>query len=167
MAKVGRNDPCPCGSGRKHKRCCLQVKAQPAARSVDGDRPLFVNQEIARLLENAAFRARSFRLIGALVFFATDRGDAWLLELTEQDALPVARAGTPLDITVAETEETLEIGWTHSFAVKGSLLITTSYLDGAVSSHEGCPVREIRDAVEQLRRQLSPRELESIRIRGE
>lgn len=22
--KVGRNDPCPCGSGRKHKRCCLK-----------------------------------------------------------------------------------------------------------------------------------------------
>jgi hypothetical protein len=22
-AKVGRNDPCPCGSGKKHKRCCL------------------------------------------------------------------------------------------------------------------------------------------------
>jgi uncharacterized protein YecA (UPF0149 family) len=21
--KVGRNDPCPCGSGRKFKRCCL------------------------------------------------------------------------------------------------------------------------------------------------
>lgn len=21
-AKVGRNDSCPCGSGRKHKRCC-------------------------------------------------------------------------------------------------------------------------------------------------
>ena len=23
MAKVGRNAPCPCGSGRKYKRCCL------------------------------------------------------------------------------------------------------------------------------------------------
>jgi preprotein translocase subunit SecA len=22
--KVGRNDPCPCGSGRKYKRCCGQ-----------------------------------------------------------------------------------------------------------------------------------------------
>ena len=22
MRKVGRNDPCPCGSGRKVKRCC-------------------------------------------------------------------------------------------------------------------------------------------------
>ena len=21
-AKVGRNEPCPCGSGKKHKRCC-------------------------------------------------------------------------------------------------------------------------------------------------
>jgi hypothetical protein len=23
VAKVGRNDPCPCGSGRKYKFCCL------------------------------------------------------------------------------------------------------------------------------------------------
>jgi DNA-binding SARP family transcriptional activator len=22
MAKIGRNDPCPCGSGRKYKKCC-------------------------------------------------------------------------------------------------------------------------------------------------
>ena len=22
--KIGRNDPCPCGSGRKYKRCCLR-----------------------------------------------------------------------------------------------------------------------------------------------
>ena len=22
VAKVGHNDPCPCGSGRKRKRCC-------------------------------------------------------------------------------------------------------------------------------------------------
>lgn len=21
-ARAGRNDPCPCGSGKKHKRCC-------------------------------------------------------------------------------------------------------------------------------------------------
>jgi hypothetical protein len=21
--KIGRNDPCPCGSGRKYKRCCI------------------------------------------------------------------------------------------------------------------------------------------------
>ena len=21
--KIGRNQPCPCGSGKKHKKCCL------------------------------------------------------------------------------------------------------------------------------------------------
>ena len=28
MAKVGRNEPCPCGSGLKHKKCCLNKKEQ-------------------------------------------------------------------------------------------------------------------------------------------
>jgi uncharacterized protein YecA (UPF0149 family) len=23
--KVGRNDPCPCGSGKKFKKCCLRA----------------------------------------------------------------------------------------------------------------------------------------------
>ena len=27
MTKAGRNDPCPCGSGLKHKRCCLKDEA--------------------------------------------------------------------------------------------------------------------------------------------
>ncbi len=31
MSGPGRNDPCPCGSGRKYKRCCL-----PAAEAVHG-----------------------------------------------------------------------------------------------------------------------------------
>ncbi|MCB1865930.1 MAG: SEC-C domain-containing protein [Chromatiales bacterium] len=26
--KVGRNDPCPCGSGKKYKKCCGQAQAQ-------------------------------------------------------------------------------------------------------------------------------------------
>ncbi len=24
--KIGRNDPCPCGSGKKYKQCCLAKK---------------------------------------------------------------------------------------------------------------------------------------------
>jgi Flp pilus assembly protein TadD len=30
MAQIGRNDPCPCGSGKKYKRCC-SAKDQVAA----------------------------------------------------------------------------------------------------------------------------------------
>lgn len=28
---IGRNDPCPCGSGRKHKHCCLRAAVTPSA----------------------------------------------------------------------------------------------------------------------------------------
>lgn len=24
MSKIGRNDPCPCGSSKKYKKCCLE-----------------------------------------------------------------------------------------------------------------------------------------------
>ena len=29
--KVGRNDPCPCGSGKKYKRCCLSKEEETRA----------------------------------------------------------------------------------------------------------------------------------------
>ena len=31
MLKIGRNDPCPCGSGKKYKKCCLYKAASPVA----------------------------------------------------------------------------------------------------------------------------------------
>lgn len=34
--KVGRNDPCPCGSGKKYKSCCLQN--QPKGSTIFGGR---------------------------------------------------------------------------------------------------------------------------------
>jgi predicted O-linked N-acetylglucosamine transferase (SPINDLY family) len=33
MTKPGRNDPCPCGSGKKHKHCCERKAAAPQAVS--------------------------------------------------------------------------------------------------------------------------------------
>lgn len=43
MPKVGRNEPCPCGSGKKYKRCCLdkdqafEQEALAAARQIRDD----------------------------------------------------------------------------------------------------------------------------------
>jgi hypothetical protein len=42
--KVGRNDPCPCGSGLKYKKCCLEkdrtkksgVKKEGTASKIKG-----------------------------------------------------------------------------------------------------------------------------------
>ena len=50
--KIGRNDPCPCGSGRKYKQCCLKDKP-----GVIGPDPA-----IAKLLETALRHHRAGRL---------------------------------------------------------------------------------------------------------
>jgi hypothetical protein len=35
MQKTGRNDPCPCGSGKKYKKCCeMQAKPKKFTASV-------------------------------------------------------------------------------------------------------------------------------------
>jgi len=45
--KVGRNDPCPCGSGKKYKKCCLpkdeliRVAPPPATQAPEPDATLF------------------------------------------------------------------------------------------------------------------------------
>jgi len=32
--KIGRNDPCPCGSGKKYKKCCLDSKSVPINKTI-------------------------------------------------------------------------------------------------------------------------------------
>lgn len=39
--KVGPNQPCPCGSGRKYKKCCASVEDSGAAQFAYNDRKLF------------------------------------------------------------------------------------------------------------------------------
>ena len=47
MVKIGRNAPCPCGSGKKYKRCCLSV--QQKKRPVKKQRFVPVYTELDQL----------------------------------------------------------------------------------------------------------------------
>ncbi len=38
VSKIGRNDPCPCGSGKKYKHCCLQKEAAGKSEAMSRDR---------------------------------------------------------------------------------------------------------------------------------
>ena len=60
--RVGRNDPCPCGSGRKYKKCHLGTEPPPA-RHTEGDDTV---------------HADDARLVGAILNWAARRyGSAW------------------------------------------------------------------------------------------
>jgi hypothetical protein len=46
MAKIGRNDPCPCGSGKKHKRCCLGAPVAQELAGTNANVPAQLHQEL-------------------------------------------------------------------------------------------------------------------------
>src|SRR5579863_5356282 len=72
MSKAGRNDPCPCGSGKKFKRCCLErVEADERAARQEAERE-------QRKVDREAFEAARARLLERereeeRIFSAVDR----------------------------------------------------------------------------------------------
>lgn len=48
--KIGRNDPCHCGSGKKYKKCCLLVEeAASRVSSIESYDPVEVIKALALL----------------------------------------------------------------------------------------------------------------------
>jgi hypothetical protein len=74
MNKLGRNDPCPCGSGKKYKHCCLNAEANRAAN----DRSEAIPRAIQWLLTK----------YGEAVREALDEGFFGSLDDDEYDRLP-------------------------------------------------------------------------------
>lgn len=40
MSKVSRNDPCPCGSGKKYKKCCGPLEEARAKKKLLSAKPM-------------------------------------------------------------------------------------------------------------------------------
>ncbi len=40
MSKVSRNDPCPCGSGKKYKKCCGPLEEARARKKLSIAKPM-------------------------------------------------------------------------------------------------------------------------------
>jgi protein O-GlcNAc transferase len=87
--KIGRNDPCPCGSGRKYKQCCQKAEPAPTRPSASS---------IARLLETALVHHRAGRLQQASVLYS----EILAAQPNHPDALNLqgviaTQAGQPVD----------------------------------------------------------------------
>jgi len=159
--KIGRNDPCPCGSGKKFKRCCLGKENSPLTAP---PQPSVAQQRLSLLAEvektqNAAMaRQYTLRALGVFLFLTTESGDGWVLEITEMDALQVAAGGEKLEVEIEEGEETIEINWTHTFRIRNKRFETTAYADKSVTVHEDYPAMRIKKAIDKARARF-PKEL--------
>jgi len=66
MAKPGRNDSCPCGSGKKYKKCCQPKEQAEQRKIIANDQAAREERAAARRLEQRAAKAAFLsRLAGA------------------------------------------------------------------------------------------------------
>lgn len=67
MNDIGRNDPCPCGSGKKYKRCCLPRKSVPLR--TDPAQGISATLDIPQAIQSGMAHHRAGRLQEATAIY--------------------------------------------------------------------------------------------------
>lgn len=75
--KTGRNEPCPCGSGRKYKQCCLRKSARMSR-----------GQKALAWLIGAVLAAGLIGILMSVTGPQTDSGMEWSEEHGHWHAVP-------------------------------------------------------------------------------
>ncbi len=165
MAKIGRNEKCPCRSGKKFKHCCAlkdtRVQPQPTANQT---MKVTLMNAVKRIQQDAVSRKVLFRELGVFFFFSTADGDAWLMEMTECDCVQVAKGGVALEAPIDENSETIEINWSHTYAIANRQIDITAYADKTVQQLENAPWRELNAAMQRIREKFSDEQLKKVHL---
>lgn len=165
MAKIGRNAQCPCGSGKKFKHCCALIEQESRPQlSAEQAMKVTLMSAVNQSQQDALERKQISRELGVFFFYSTVAGDAWLLEMTECDCVQIAQAGEALEAPIDENSETIEINWSHTFALVSKQLVITAYEDQAVTTLEKAPVTRLRGAMKRLRKKLSKEQLKQVHL---
>ena len=104
------------------------------------------------------------RELGVFVLWSNTAGSAWLLEITESDAVQVAEAGDSLAVPIDENPETIEINWSHTFAIRDRQFYLTSYEDKQESCLDDAPAKRIKAAIKRIRKKYSEEQMSQVHI---
>jgi len=98
-------------------------------------------------------------------FFSTDKGDGWLMEMTDCDCVQVAKDGQPLDPPIDENPDTIEINWSHMYAMRNKQLEITAYVDKSVQILKDAPSREINGAMRRIKKKFTSEQLKKVHVK--
>lgn len=165
MSKTGRNETCPCGSGRKHKHCCLgRPQGTKAAPPLTQSSRISLLEEIAAVQDAACSRRPLLREIGLFILFSSEDGDAWLLEASEMDALRLAQGGERCPVPVGETEDVLEIDWGYRVVVEKTGLRFFPHEEQPPATAPLAPVGRIHAALRRIRNRVPQQVLRAVHM---
>jgi hypothetical protein len=102
--------------------------------------------EVRYIQKKAAAYDGRVVMLGQLVLFSTDAGDAWLLDITDRLAARVARDGDPEPIQLEETDTSFAIGWKGHYRIDGPAFVYRDRDTGRVTAILGYPTQKITQA---------------------
>jgi hypothetical protein len=164
MIKTGRNDSCPCGSGKKFKHCCLQHRQAGRPLNPVSNAKVSLLAEVERIQQDALRRQEKIRQLGVFVLYASSQGDAWLFEITDSDAVQLARAGEVLATPIDENPDTIEIDWSHHYAIEARQLLLTPYRDAEEVRFDQRTTHQLSAAMRRIRKKCSPALLKQVHV---
>lgn len=167
MGKIGRNEQCPCGSGKKFKHCCLpkqQAGIVPTSANPEQEFKLSLISELESIVSVAQENKQKVKELGVFILLATEVGDAWLLEITDSDAVQLASKGKALTFPIDENSETIEVNWSHTYDLSNKEFELTAYSDKSKSVMKNYPVKEISASIKRIKKKFPPEVLEQVHL---
>jgi len=165
MGKIGRNEQCPCGSGKKFKHCCLP-KEQAGLVRTNPEAALKISllSEIDAIVAIALEKKQKIKELGVFILLATENGDAWLLEITDSDAVQLAKNGEALEIPIDEKSDTIEINWSHTYNLSNKEFELTAYSDKSKTVMADYPTQEINAAIKRIKKRFPSEMLDRVHV---
>ncbi len=167
MAKIGRNDKCPCRSGKKFKKCCGLLERAPrleTSQSPEQKMKVTLMDGVREIQADAVAKKAVCRELGVFFFYSTSAGDGWMLEMTQSDCVQVADKGEILEPPIDENSETIEINYSHMYALRDKKLVLTAYADKSERIVKDAPTREINAAMRRITKKYSSEQLEKVHV---
>lgn len=125
------------------------IKRRPGKQMVEGKSFRLVD-EVRYIQRGAAEHDGRVVILGQLVLFSTDTGDAWLLDPSDQLAAQLARDGDPEPIYIEESDTNFAIGWKGRYRFEGQVFIYADNESGRVSTILGYPIKQITGQISNI-----------------
>ena len=106
--------------------------------------------EVRYIQRRAANHDGRIVTIGQLVLFATNTGDAWLLDPSDSLAARLARNGETEPIRIEETDTTFSIDWPGSYLIEGPAFVYADRESGRVVTILGYPADQLTETTASL-----------------
>ena len=165
MTKIGRNEKCPCGSGRKYKHCCA---GNPLARerlaTPEEQMKISLMSAVESISQAAGKGTPVLRELGVFVLFATAAGNSWLFEVTQSDCVQLVRNKEVLTVPIDENSQTIEIEWSHTFEIVNKEVLLTDYRNRQTETLIDCPVKELSASIRRIKKKVPPEMMKAIHL---